>query len=289
MPTLKLIVLSVLMAFSISVFAEPAETPALPLGKWKLVKIVEAEKDTPLLDITLYTYKNKISLFDFKDKNNRCFKVNNQSDYLDLQIDTYCKDEKFNFDKFHLNNNQLEIVDGDVHYFFVKEELPTVSYQDLTAVWEMVSESHGADESIVAIIYPDRLVSFIESKAGEAQSGRVFIGEGNLPYIVADDIFIPVFYAGNSFDVILDEMVSFKKSGKPLPSQFIVDDNGLAAEIEKFSVSTKINGDLAETTLDIQFKTLSDRDTEVAFKLPLHASASVTGFSLDIKDRKSVV
>ena len=48
---------------------------------------------------------------------------------------------------------------------------------------------------------------------------------------------------------------------------------------------SKINGDLAETTLDIQFKTLGDRETEVAFKLPLPAFASITGYSLDIKGK----
>lgn len=281
----KMIILLILMAFSVSPFAESTETRTLPPGKWKIVKISEAKKDLPLVDITLYAYKNKISLFDFKDQNGNCFKINNQTDYLEVQIDNYCKDEEFNFDKFHVNNNQLEVVDGDVHYFFVKEELPTVSYQDLTAVWEMAGNPQRVDTSIVASIYPDRFVSLIEGNSTEVQSGRVFIGEGNLPYIVVEDTFLPIFYEGNSFGVILDEKVSFKKTEKPLPSQFIVDDNGMAAEIGKFSVVTKINGDLAETILDIQFKTLGDRATEVAFKLPLPASASITGYSLDIKGK----
>lgn len=285
MSFLKIMILLILMVFSVSSFAESTETRTLPPGKWKIVKISEAEKDLPLVDITLYAYKNKIALFDFKDQKGNCFKINNQNDDLEVQIDGYCKDEEFNFDKFHVNNNQLEVVDGDVHYFFIKEELPAVSYQDLTAVWEATGESQSADTSIIAVIYPDRFVSFIEGNSAEAQSGRVFIGEGNLPYIVAEDSFLPIFYEGNSFDVILDEKISFKKTEKPLPSQFIVDDNGLTAEIDNFSVATKINGDLAETILDIQFKTLSDRETEVAFKLPLPASASITGYSLDIKGK----
>ncbi len=284
MSVVKLIVLFFVLGLSQYSLSAPSEIQAVPTGKWTSVKILEKGKNRSAVKVQLFSYKNDILLFEFTEKSKSCFSVNNPSDYLSVEITNLCPDEEIPIDKLSLDGNQLELVSGDTHYFFVKEKVRAISSKELSAVWEWGSLENGG-EAYGLNIYPDKSVLLTSHNEGESHMARLIMANDHMPYIVMEDIFVPVFYGGSHLDVVVDEQRSFKRTDKKLPSQFITDENGLPVEIEHFSVSTKINGDLAETTIDIHFRTLDSRDTEVAFSLPLPASASVSGYSLDVDDR----
>lgn len=284
MPVVKLIVLFFLLGLSQYSLSAPSEVQAVPNGQWASVKILENGKSLSSVKVKLFSYKNDILLFEFTEKSKKCFSVNNLSDYLSVEITNLCPDEEIPIDKLSLNGTQLELVSGDTHYFFVKEKVRAISSKALSSVWEWGNSESGG-EAYGLNIYPDNNVQLTSHNEGESHMARLIMADDYMPYIVMEDTFIPVFYRGSHLDVVIDEKRSFQRTHKKLPSQFMTDENGLPVEIEHFSVSAKINGDLAETTIDIRFRTLDSRDTEVAFSLPLPASASVSGYSLDVNDR----
>lgn len=281
MSVLKLIILCLFLVLSPFVFAESSEIQSVPTGQWQSVKIQKNGKNIPSLDVNLFSYKNNILLFEFTEKSTSCFRINNQSDYFDVAIINLCPTEELVIDKIYFRNNQLELVSDEMHYFFTKKKVRPIVYKELSAVWERKSKADKNDVHELTV-YPDRRVIFSAKTEDESQLARVFITEESMLYIVVDDMFLPVFYSGEQLDVIADEKYSFTRTDKKLPSQFMTDENGLPVEIDQFSITAKVNGDLVETTIDIGFRTLDTRDTEVAFSLPLPAGASVSGYSLDV-------
>lgn len=284
MPLLKLILLFFLLAFSNIVLSDYSEVGTIPHGQWQSIKIQENGKNIPFVDVKLFSYQNNIQLFEFTEKSKSCFSINNQSDYLDIEMENLCPKAEFPIDKIYLHGDQLELVSGKTHYFFAKHKTRSISDKDLGGVWEWFSQADG-NEAYGLNIYPDRSVIFTSYDEGESHIARLVMTEENMPYIVMHDVFIPIFYHHSYLDVIVDEKRSFKRTAKKLPSQFMRDENGMPVEIDYFAVDTKINGDLAETTIDVYFRTLDTRETEVAFSLPLPTSASVSGYSLDVDGR----
>lgn len=246
----------------------------IPPGQWQLSYLEQEGKPVALLPITLYSYKNKIAIVEHS--NNNCFQVFNPSTSLDTDIEMECEQEKFNPDSIALKDQLLEIHSKEYRYVFKPSVAPKATPANLTGVWR------GINKQYQMIVRSNLRATFYQGTETIQETTNLQLDNHNLIFFSADGTFFPSIFINNKIHFFGIKDMVFTKESTDLPSEFITDENGFPLIIDQLAASIKINGDLAETQLDIQFRTQSDNDVEAKLQLPLSASATVTGYSLDI-------
>jgi Ca-activated chloride channel family protein len=246
----------------------------IPQGQWQLSHLEQDGKPVALLPITLYSYKNKIAIVEHS--NNNCFQVFNPSDSIDTDIEMKCEQEKFDPDSIALKDQLLEIHSKEYRYVFKRSAAPDVTPANLTGVWR------GINKQYQMIVRSNLRATFYQDKETMQETTHLRLDNHNLIFFSADGTFFPGILINNKIHFFGIKDMMFTKESTDLPSEFITDENGFPLIIDQLVASIKINGDLAETQLDIQFRTENDDDAEAKLQLPLSASATVTGYSLDI-------
>lgn len=276
MQGLKVILILILLTSSFRLAL--AETlDHIPPGQWQLKRLERDGKPITLSPITVYSYKNKIAFVEHT--NNNCFQVFNPSDSIDTEVEMECAQIEFKPDSITINDQVLEIQSEKFRYTFSKSAAKNISPNDLSGIWST------SDKQYRIIIRPSLRTIFYENDEIAFEPSHLRLDTSNLIFLSADGNFLPGIFINNKIHFLGAEGFSFTKDSGGLPSEFITDENGFPLIIDQLEASIKINGDLAETKLDIQFHTQSEGDVEAKLKLPLSASATVTGYSLDINDQ----
>jgi Vault protein inter-alpha-trypsin domain len=255
-----------------------AETPDhIPPGQWQLKRLELDGKPIALSPINIYSYKNKIAVVEHPSNN--CFQIFNRTDSIETEIETECEQAEFDPDSITVQGQLLQILDDNFRYTFAKSIINNTNHQDLTGVWSAATKQYRM------MIRPNLRTNFYGDNEMVFEPTNLRLDAGNLIFISADETFVPGIFIKNEIHFFGMKGFSFTKESSELPSEFITDENGFPLIIDRLDASIRINGDLAETKLDIQFRTQSEDDVEAKLKLPLSASATVTGYSLDIEGK----
>lgn len=276
MQRLKVILILILLtsAFRLAL----AETlDHIPPGQWQLKRLEQNGKPVSSSPITIYSYQNKIAVIE--QTNHNCFQIFNRSDSIQTEIEMECLQEVFDPDSITLKDQSLEILLKEDRYVFSQSVAPNATPVDLTGVWQATTKQYQM------IVRPNLRTNFYEENEMVHEPTYLRMDTNNLIFFSAGGAFVPGIFINNKIHFFGIEGMMFTKESTDLPSEFITDENGLPLIIDQLEASIKINGDLAETKLDIQFRTQSEDNVEAKLKLPLSASATVTGYSLDINNQ----
>lgn len=249
----------------------------IPPGQWQLKRLELDGKPIALSPTIIYSYQNKIAVVE--QTNNNCFQIFNRTDSIETEIETECEQAEFDPDSITVKGKLLEIFDDNFRYTFAKSIINNTNPQDLTGVWSAATKQYRM------MIRPNLRTNFYEDNEMAFDPTNLRLDAGNLIFISADGTFVPGIFIKNEIHFFGMKGFSFTKESSELPSEFITDENGFPLIIDQLDASIRINGDLAETKLDIQFRTQSEDDVEAKLKLPLSASATVTGYSLNIEGK----
>jgi Ca-activated chloride channel homolog len=249
----------------------------IPPGQWQLKRLELDGKAIALSPINIYGYKNKIAVVEHPSNN--CFQIFNRTDSIETEIETECEQAEFDPDSITVKGQLLEIQIEKLRYTFARSVTKKINSNDLDGVWSTVRKQYRM------IIRPNLRTNFYEDNEMVFEPTNLRLDADNLIFISSDGTFVPGIFIDNEIHFFGVKNMNFMKESTDLPSEFITDENGFPLIIDQLEASIKINGDLAETKLDIQFRTQSEDDVEAKLKLPLSASASVTGYYLDINNQ----